>query len=78
MSNYGAFQASEEERLKMFKNSCAPYDPFGSLSSFADIFINLMLVKRIEQLENELTKSGIEIPEWYDIFPQGIEKEDKE
>lgn len=74
MNINGMLQSSEEERLKMWNCCCMPSDNF--MSSTADIFISIMLIKRIEQLEGELTKNGIDIPEWYDIFPKRIEKED--
>ena len=74
MNTNGMFQASEEERLKILNCCCMPSDNL--MSSMADIFISIILIKRIEQLEGELTKNGIDIPEWYDIFSQEIKKED--
>lgn len=70
MNTNGMFQSSEEERLKILNCCCMP--PSDNLmSSTADIFISIMLINRIEQLEGELTKHGIDIPEWKDLFKNG-------
>lgn len=76
MNTNGMLQASEEEKLKMLNCCCMPpsNDP---IVAAADTLILLALIRRIEQLEGELTKNGIDIPEWHDIFSQGIEKEEE-
>lgn len=73
---FGMFQSSEEERLKMLNCCCMPSDNLmppnnNFMSSTADIFISITLIKRIEQLEEELTKNGIDIPEWKDLLKNG-------
>lgn len=62
---FDMFQAREEDRLRM-QNLCAPRvpTPADHFEEFANIFISVVLSKRIEQLEKELTKNGIDIPEW--------------
>lgn len=62
-------QASEEARLKML--NCCYMPSNDSMPSTADIFMAIMLIKRIEQLEGELTKHGIEIPEWKELLNNG-------
>lgn len=63
-------QASEEERLKLLNGCCISGNNFisarGTCSSefIADAFVSIMLINRIEKLEEELTKNGIDIPEW--------------
>lgn len=74
MNTSGMLQSSEEERLKMLNCCCMPSDDL--IAATANTLLLLALTKRIEQLEETLTKNGIDIPEWYDIFPQRIEKED--
>ncbi len=73
MNTNDMLQASEEERLKLLKCTlnccCASGNDFisarGTYSSqfIADAFVSIMLIKRIEQLEEEMTKNGISIPE---------------
>lgn len=70
----GWTQASEEERLKLLNGCCISGDHFisarGTYSSqvIADAFISIMLINRIEQLEEELTKNGLDIPEWKELL----------
>lgn len=66
MNTNGVLQASEEERLRMLNCCCMPSDNL--MSSTADIFISIMLINRIEQLEEELNKNGISIPEWKEFL----------
>lgn len=70
----GWAQASEEERLKLLNGCCISGNNFisarGTYSSqfIADAFVSIMLINRIEQLEEELTKNGISIPEWKELL----------
>lgn len=71
MNTNDMLQASEEERLNLLKctlNCCYMPPSDNLMSSTADIFISIMLIKRIEQLEEELTKNGISIPEWKELL----------
>lgn len=63
--NNDMFQASEEDRLRMM-NLCAPRVPTppDHFQEFANIFIAVVLTKRIEQLQKLLEANGIDIPEW--------------
>jgi hypothetical protein len=63
--NKDVFQASEEDRLRMM-NLCAPRVPTPSdhFEEFANVFIAVILTKRIEQLEKALEANGIDVPEW--------------
>ena len=63
--NKDMLQASEEDRLRMM-NLCAPRvpTPADHFEEFANIFISVVLTKRIEQLEKALEVNGIDIPEW--------------
>lgn len=63
---FGLFHSSEEERLKMLNCCCMPSDNL--MPPNADIFRSIALIRRIEQLEEELTKNGIDIPEWKELL----------
>ena len=62
MNTNGLFQSSEEEKLKMFNSCCCQSDELNS--QLADLFVSVMLIERIKQLEDELSKNGIDIPKW--------------
>jgi hypothetical protein len=69
-------QASEDERLKMLNYCCMPSNALmpatdDALAATANTLLMLALTKRIEQLEGELTKNGMDIPEWKDLLKNG-------
>lgn len=74
MNTNGMFQSSEEERLKMMNCCCMPPSNAlmpatdDALTSYTNVLISLVLISRIEQLEEELTKNGISIPEWKELL----------